>query len=340
MRAMVIDEWGGPFTVQERPDPVPGPGEAVMKVRSAGVGLTLAHMRKGVFGGTAPRIMGHELAGDISAVGEGVSNVSVGDRCGVYFYLNCGFCKWCRGARETLCENWRGYVGVHIDGGWADYVKLPAENFVPLPDGLDYEAAAIACDAVCTPWHCIKERAQVKPLDTVLIIGAGGGVGIHCVQMAKLFGGRVIAVDISEDKLQLCRQWGADEVINAAEGDIAEQAQRLTDGRGVDSAIDFHGSGETFEAAIRSLGTSGRAVIVGARGGEVTLPQTNLILTEQIVTGTRYSTKKELAESFELMVRGDIEPVVGKRVHFTEVETLFDELARETLLGRGALTYD
>ena len=122
MRAMVVKNWGEPFTLEERPDPAPGPGEAVMKVRAAGVGLTLVTMRSGVFGGEAPRVMGHELGGDIVAVGEGVSHVAVGDRCAVYFYLNCGHCRWCRNGRETLCENHGGYVGVHAasttETGW------------------------------------------------------------------------------------------------------------------------------------------------------------------------------------------------------------------------------
>ena len=340
MRAMVLDEWGGPMTEQERPTPEPGPGEALMKVRAAGVGLTLAHMRRGVFGGSVPRIMGHELAGDIVAVGEGVDSLQVDDRAGVYFYLNCGHCKWCRGARETLCENWAGFVGVHVDGGWAEYVALPADNFLVLPDGLGYEAAAVAADAVCTPWHACKERAQIKPLDDVLVIGAGGGVGIHGQQMVQHFGGRVIAVDVSEEKLKLCRDWGAWQVINAKEGDIAEAVMRLTDGRGVDAAIDFNGSPETFQAAIASLGPSGRAVLIGAKQGEITFPHTQLIMHEQIVTGSRYSTKKELAETFELMARGAIQPVVGRRVHFTEVESIFEDLYAERLLGRGALTYD
>ena len=148
MRAMVVREWGQPFTLEERPDPEPGPGEAMMKVRAAGVGLTLVTMRTGVFGGEAPRVMGHELGGDIVAVGDGVTNVKPGDRCAVYFYLNCGYCRWCHGGRETLCENHGGYVGVHVDGGYADYVVLPAGNFLPIPEGLGYEDAAIAADAV------------------------------------------------------------------------------------------------------------------------------------------------------------------------------------------------
>lgn len=341
MKAMVVRRWGEAFVAEQRPDPKPGPGEAVMRVRAAGVGLTLINMRSGRFGGETPRIMGHELGGDIVAVGEGVTNVKPGDRCTVYFYLVCGHCRWCRGGRETLCEHPTGYVGVHRDGGFAEYVCLPAGNFLAIPENVSYEAAAVAADAVNTNWHCMRERARINPHDTVLLIGAGGGVGIHGVQVAKLFGARIVAADVSEEKLALAREWGADETINVhAVNDLAQEARRLTDGRGVDAAVDYVGHGATFKAAIESLATSGRAVIVGAGLGEVSFDPLKLVLGEQIVTGSRHATRAEFIETLEIMARGLVKPVIGKRVHFTEVETLFDALRSETLLGRGALTYE
>ena len=341
MRAMVVGKWGEAFKIEDRPDPQPAPGEAVMKVRAAGVGLTLVTMRTGIFGGTAPRIMGHELGGDIIAVGDGVENVKMGQRCAVYFYLNCGHCRWCRNGRETLCENHGGYVGVHRDGGYAEFVSLPSENFLPIPDNLDYEGAAIAADAVNTPWHCMRERAQINPHDDVMLVGAGGGVGIHGVQVAKIFGARVIAVDISEEKLELASKWGADEVVNfRAIEDLAAEAKRLTDGKGVDAAIDFVGKPETFQACIDGLAVGGRAVVIGAQPGDVKVNPVNLVITEQIITGSRHSTRAELIETMDIMARGLVTPVVGKRLHFTEVEELFQDLQDEKLLGRGALTYD
>ena len=202
---------------------------------------------------------------------------------------------------------------MHVDGGYADYVCLPAGNFLPIPEGLDYEGAAVAADAVNTPWHCMRERAQINPHDDVLLVGAGGGVGIHGVQVAKLFGARVIAADIAEDKLELAREWGA---------------------------VDFHGSPETFQACIDALTRAGRAVVIGAQPGDVKVNPIELVITEKIVTGSRHSTRAELIETMEVMARGDVKAVVGKRVHFTEVESLFDDLKDQTLLGRGGLIYD
>ena len=338
---MVVPRWGEASRYEERAEPRPGPGEAMMQVHAAGVGLTLLNMRSGRSGGETPRIMGHELGGDIVEVGEGVTNVRAGDRCSVYFYLVCGRCRWCRGGRETLCENHGGYVGVHRDGGFADYVCLPAGNFLPIPEGLDYEAAAIAADAVNTNWHCMRERARLNPHDTVLMIGAGGGVGIHGVQVAKLFGARIIAADVSDEKLALAREWGADETVLTGDGfDLAAEAKRLTDGRGVDAAIDYAGYGATFQAAIDSLGTGGRAVIIGAGQGEVSFNGSNLIGGEYVITGSRHSTRAEFIETMEIMARGLVKPVVGRRAHFTEVETIFQDIVDKTLLGRGALTYE
>lgn len=340
MKAMVMHGWDEAFRPETRPDPRPAAGEAVMRVRAAGVGLTLINMRLGRMGGSVPRIMGHELAGEIVETGEGVDAPSVGDRCAVYFYLTCGRCRWCRGGRETLCENFAGYVGGHRDGGFAEYVCLPAENFLPIPAGLGDEAAAVAADAVNTNWHCMRERARIGPHDTILLIGAGGGVGIHGVQVARLFGARVIAADVSEEKLALARQWGADETIDVGEiDDVAGEAKRLTGGKGVDAAVDYVGHGETFKAAIDSLATSGRAVVIGVGTGEASFDPTRLVRTEQVITGSRHSTRAELIETMELMARGLVEPVIGMRVPFAEVETVFDALTRRTLLGRGALTY-
>jgi propanol-preferring alcohol dehydrogenase len=341
MRAMVVPRWGEPSTLKEVAEPVAGVGEAVMKIRAGGVGLTLINMRTGRSGGSTPRIMGHELAGDIVSVGEGVTNVKVGQRCAVYFYLSCGACRWCRGGRETLCERMGGHVGVHCDGGFADLVKLPAGNFLPIPDELDYEAAALAADAVNTNWHCMRERARLDPHCEVALIGAGGGVGIHGVQVARLFGARVIAVDVSDEKLALARQWGADETINVREvNDLTAAIRKATGGRGVDAAVDYVGASETFQAAIDSLAIGGRAVAIAAMPHAVTLNTRHLVHGEREITGSRHSTRAEFIETMEIMARGLVKPVVGMRTHFTEVEHVLDEIVAQRVPGRGAVTYD
>ena len=335
---MVLDRWKGDFRLEMREQPAAGPGTAVLHVRSVGVGYTLVNIWSGAFGGTLPRVLGNEIAGEIVEVGEGVEDIQPGDRCLVYFYMTCERCRWCRSGRETLCLKNRGLVGVHVDGGFQDYVCLPAKNFIKIPDSLDYEAAAITADAICTPWHCMKARAQVRPLDDVVIFGAGGGVGIHGVQMARLFGGRVIAVDLGRDKLKLAQTWGAAEVIDAGAEDVVRRVHDLTDGKGADVAIDFVGKPETAEAGLLSLGTGGRLVIVGVQPGAMAIEPRRFIGPEITITGSRYATKQEMQEAIDVVNRGLVRPVVTARRPLEKVRELFELLSEGSVLGRAALT--
>ena len=267
---MVLREPGKPFVEEEYPDPVPGPGEAVAKILACGAGLTIHHARMGrVPGVDYPLIIGHEITAVISAVGEGVEGLQEGDAVTAHFYVTCGRCKWCLINRETLCENFTGYIGRQVQGAYAEYIKLPARNFIKLPVGLDYENNAaevsVICDAIATPYKVTK-RARIAPLDTVAVMGAGGGVGIHMVMMAKWAHARVIAVDIAANKLGKCRDVGADEAVDASQEDVAGALLDLTGGKGVDVVIDFVSSAATMEAGVQALGIGGRLVTLGGTG--------------------------------------------------------------------------
>lgn len=338
MKALVLHEFGGRFQLEEVPIPRVGPGEALVKVRACGIGLTVDWIRQGVLGGSVPRIMGHEVAGDVAEVAQGVKNVKVGDRVIVYFYFNCGVCEFCRKGRESLCANFGGFVGAHRDGGYADYIKVPAENLLPIPNEIAYVEASIIADAIGTPIHCIRERAQVRPLDDVMVVGAGGGVGIHAVQMARLCGGRVLGVDLTEEKLATVKELGADEVINAAKVDFAEEARRLTGGKGVDVVIDFVGSTESLAKSFRALGTGGKLVILASYpGASMNLTPISFIFQELVVMGSRYVTKAELAEAIEIVRQGRIKPVVSQTFPLEKVEEAHQLLAQNKITGRAAM---
>src|SRR5262245_37832448 len=240
MRAMVLEQFGAPLKLKDVPKPKVGPNEALIKVRVCGAGLTVVIMiaTPGRIK-TFPRIPGHEIAGEVVEVGSEVKTIKVGQRVTNHFYLTCGNCRYCRSGRETLCENFRGNVGAACDGGYAEYVALPERNLVRIPDGVSDVDAAVASDAIATPYHACHKEAQISPGDDVLVTGAGGGVGVHMVQMARLCGGRVIAAEVSEEKLALARQMGADEIVDARKGSIVKQIKALTGGRGVDAAIDI-----------------------------------------------------------------------------------------------------
>jgi D-arabinose 1-dehydrogenase-like Zn-dependent alcohol dehydrogenase len=333
MRAMVLHELGGPLKLEDVPIPEAGHGEALVKVKACGVGYTVSKTRKSR--GIVPRIPGHEVAGEIVEVGEGVKNVQAGDQVTVYYYLTCGNCKFCRTGRETLCLHPGGNVGVHVDGGYAEYMKLPAENFIKLPGDIPAVEASIIADAVATPWKVMKERARIRPLEDVLIVGAGGGVGIHAVAMAKLFGARVIAADISEEKLEATRKVGADDVINTRNTPMEEEVKRLTGGKGVDAAIDFVNVTETLEASLNSLATGGKLVCM--TGGTFQVNTQMLVDRELEIMGSRYVTKQELIESIELVREGKIELIVTQTFPLEEADLAHQMVDQNKVIGRAAL---
>ena len=227
MRAMVLPAFGAPLRLQTVPRPSIGPNDVLLRVRAAGVGLTVVIMTANPGRVTSfPRIPGHEVAGAVVEVGAEVTSVAVGARVVCHFYLTCGACRFCRSGHETLCTAFRGYVGQASDGGYAEYMAVPARNVTPIPSGVSDLDAAIASDAIATPYHACREEARVGPGDTVLIVGAGGGVGIHGVQVAKLCGGWVVGVDITDDKLDAAKAAGADAIVDGRAGDLAAQGAR------------------------------------------------------------------------------------------------------------------
>ena len=197
MRAPQLNGPGEKFQLTDVPDPVAGPGEAVVKVLTCGAGLTIQHVKAG----RTPVVSPNYWARDhwrSSGNRRGRHSLVVGDAVTAYFYLTCGSCKWCLRNRETLCENFGGYVGRAVDGGYAEYIKLPASTFLKIPDSLDYKKHAaqvgVISDAIATLVKVIR-RARITSSDTVAVFGAGGGLGIHMLMLAKWAHTRVIAVE-------------------------------------------------------------------------------------------------------------------------------------------------
>ncbi len=345
MRAMLLHELGGPVTFKEVDEPRVGPCDAKIRVRAAGVGLTIIIMKSTPGLVTHyPRILGHEIAGEVVEIGSEVNNVEVGDRVVCHFYLTCKVCKFCRSGRETLCENWKGYVGMACDGGYAEYMCAPALNLCHLPEGIPFAEASIISDAIATPLHACREEAKVGPGDTILVVGAGGGVGIHAVQMAKLCGGRVLAADISREKLEMAKELGANEIIDTKEKDLAQEAIRLTDGKGVDAVLDFVASSQTLEASFASLNRAGRLVILGFRPPSVFKVEPNFRVDPLVVLskgleihGSRYVSMAELIDAMKIVQQGKIKPIVTKTFPLEEAETAHQMILANKITGRAAL---
>lgn len=341
MKAMVLKAKNTPLVLETVPDPVPGPGEAVARVLACGAGLTVHHARAGRAPVRFPRILGHEIAGEIVALGRGVGGLKVGDPVTAYFYLTCGRCHWCRINRETLCDDFGGYVGREVDGGYAEYIKLPAQNFLALPPGLDWRGhpaeIGVVCDAIATPVKVIR-KARVSPGDTVAVFGAGGGLGVHMLKVARWARARkVIAVDVMASKFEACVSAGADATVDASEGKVTEQLLELTGGKGVDVAIDFVCAAGTTEAALGALGKGGRLVVLAGHDQPFTAGITPFLRKELEVLGSRYATRQEVLESLELVARGELWPMVTEKAPLEHAEAVHQRLDQGLVTGRAAL---
>jgi propanol-preferring alcohol dehydrogenase len=345
---MVLEAFGAPLRLQTVPRPTIGANDVLLRVRAAGVGLTVVIMTANPGRVTSfPRIPGHEVAGEIAEVGAEVTHVKIGERVVCHFYLTCGVCRFCRSGRETLCTAFRGFVGQACDGGYAEYMAVPARNVTPIPPGVSDPDAAIASDAIATPYHACREEARVGPGDTVLIVGAGGGVGIHGVQMARLCGGWVIGIDITDDKLAAAKAAGADAVVDGRGGDLAVQVRALTGGRGVDAAIDFVASRDTLHASLASLARGGRLVIIGSRPAAVfgvdatfTVDPGRMLYDMLEIHGSRYVTLTEIQQTLELLRLGQIRPVISRTFPLEAAEEAHDLLRKNALVGRAALVLE
>ena len=340
MKAMLLQAPNTPFELVERPDPVAGAGEAVARVLTCGSGLTIQHAKAGRRRIPFPRIIGHEITGEIVEVGAGVAGLSVGDAVTAYFYLNCGHCRWCLANFEPLCGNGGGNVGLHCDGGYAEYIKLPAHIFIKLPDGLDYKNHAaqigVITDALATPYKVLR-RARVKAGETVAVIGAGGGLGIHQLMMAKWAKARVIAVEIAANKFEACRKAGADAVVNPKSGDVVQALLDLTGGEGVDVVVDYVSTTATLEAGAKALGRHGRLVTLGGAGQPFQASAMDMLNKEQELLGSRYVTRTDILEACELVARGEIFPLVTELRPLEEAEAVHARVEKGEVIGRAAL---
>lgn len=337
MRALVLEEFGGPFIMKDVAIPAIGPHEALVRVRHVGICGTDVKIRAGRMGlGVLPLIMGHEIAGEVAEVGREVRGVEPGDRVTVNFYVTCGRCQFCRVGRDTLCAEVRQH-GFSIDGGFAEYLKTPAGNLCKVPDHVSLERACILGDAVATSYHAVTKRARIRPGTTVALIGVGG-VGLHALQMARMAGGWVIAVDVNEARLELARTLGADAVVDARRGPFHEAVRRLTDGQGVDVVLEFVANQETLPSSYLSLKRAGRLVFVGytPQLPMSVLPH-ELVRNEWEIVGSRANTKQELQETMDLVARGRIQPIVDRIFPLAEVELAFEALREGRFLGRNVL---
>ncbi len=261
MKAVRMIAPGQPLELQRIPIPSGGEEDVLVRVRATGVCHSDAHYRAGRSPmGIMPITLGHEIAGEVEWVGARVTSVKAGERVCLHYNISCGNCYYCKSGNEQFCTQVR-MIGHHIDGGYAEYIAVPARNAIPLPHEISFEEGATLMCASATALHALR-KGRVKDGETVAVFGVGG-LGLSAIQLAKVLGAvEVYAVDIQLDKLELASQYGAIP-IDARRLDAAEEIHKLTRGKGVDVALEMIGWQKTMEQAIESLGILGRAVIVG-----------------------------------------------------------------------------
>lgn len=329
---------GRPLVLEDVPVPSPGPGEALVRVRAAGVCHTELHFISGVLNlGVSPLTLGHEMAGDVVEVAHDVTGVSVDDRVLVYYYLGCGSCEWCRKGMENLCDSIVAEYGFINDGAFAEYATVPARNLVKLPESLGYsDAASLGCSAT-TAVHAARGIAAIQRGEVAAVYGVGG-IGLALVQFCKHLGARVIAVGRNEAKLKLARDLGADETVSAAGGDAAAEVQSLTGGRGADVVFELVGTAETMADSVNMLAKRGRLVLIGYSGDPFTAVTVLLVIKEAVVTASVGATLDELRETVDLAARGVIKAVVDREYPLEGVNEALEDLRAGRIIGRAVLT--
>ncbi|MFA0778227.1 MAG: hypothetical protein PVTTEEND_001941 [Candidatus Fervidibacter sp.] len=303
MRALLYADWER-LELAEVPEPQPKTGEVLIRVGHVGIcGSELEcvvqrHPRR-----QPPLIMGHEFAGTVVALGEGVTNLSVGQKVAVNPFVVCHTCRWCRLGKSNICER-RQLMSMHRPGAFAEFVAVPAENCHPLPDHADTRLGAMV-EPVANAVHAVRLTGQVLP-KRVIVFGAGP-IGLVCAQVAKAMGaGFVAVVEIAPERLAVARQF-VDAVINPAETDLLAEARALTDGEGFDLALDAVGRSQTRRMAVDAVHPTGVAVWVGLHDDETSLSGMGIVYGEKRVQGSYAYTDDDFAMALQLVVSGQVE---------------------------------
>ncbi len=338
MRAILLREFGGPLELDEVEVPVPGAGEVLLRVGACAVDrFDLAIRAGGRERADLPHILGHEIAGEVSAVGPGVRRWSPGDRVSSSLYLVCGECRWCLRGRETICERFAGHIGVNVPGGYAEYVVIPGRNLVSLPDSIGFPAGSILANAIGTPYHALVARMGLRPAERLVVTGGGGGVGLHAVQLGAMLGASVMAVDIGERKLAEAQRLGAERGVDPTVEDLGGAIREWTGGVGADAVLELVGAA-TMSSTVPSLAKGGRLVIVGSHTGtEVPIDTGSIYRNEWEIRGSRNVSVDELATVVDLVSRGLIEPVVAGSHPLEDVELLHERVRSGAVVGRDVL---
>lgn len=340
MKAVVVAETGGVevLKMQTVADPVAAAKDVIIKVDSCGVCYHDIVTRNGTLkaGVKMPLILGHEISGTVADVGRDVHDFKVGDRVTtVQRYHICGSCSYCRTGRETVCSDLKFLGDYGMVGGYAEYVAVEDDNVAIVPDNVPLDKASIVACTVGTIFNAMRDVGNIRVGETVLITGAGGGLGMHAVQLARHQGARVIAQTTSPGKADRLRELGAHEVVvHERSEDFSKQVRALTNGRGVDVAVDNVGN-LLFQPIRRSIGISGRWILIGQLNGDfVPFNPAQLFLKNISMLSVTSTTRNQLRQCLELVSSGAIEPIVTEHMSLSEVRRAHELVEAGAVSGR------
>jgi alcohol dehydrogenase, propanol-preferring len=338
MKAAVLHSFAEPLKIEEVADPAPGPDEVLIRVAACGVCHSDLHLAKGEWDmlkaiTKLPLILGHEVAGSVTAVGERVREFAIGDRVGVpWLHWTCGECEFCMIGRETLCIN-QQVTGCTVDGGFAQFIKARASHVAKLPVNLSFEETAPLMCAGLTV-HAALKAAGVKAGQKIAIFGIGG-LGHLAIQLAKAREAEVIAVDVTEAKLDLAREYGADSLVNAALAEAHKQIKKISGG-GAHVVVVTSGSRAAYETALRSIRRGGTLVVVGMAPEPISVSTVALVSGEYRIIASAVGTRADLREVLQLAAEGKVKCRIEER-DFAQVNRVLEDMKEGKLLGRVVL---
>ena len=340
MKAIVMQRHGGPEVLKfgEAPAPQIRPNEVLVRVKACALNRLDLFVRNGSPNVPIPlpHIGGSDIAGEIAEVGAEVSTVKAGQKVVLAPGVTCGKCAACLSGHDNRCRQFTN-LGYMIDGGYAEYVRAPEVNCIPYPENLNWEEAASVPLVFQTAWHMLLSRAELQPGEDVLVLGAGSGVGIAAIQIAKLFGARVITTAGTEEKLAKAKALGADHLINHHTQKIREEVRRITNKRGVDVVVEHVGTA-TWDESVASLSLGGRLVTCGATTGYDAKIDLRFLFSRQLsLLGSYMGAKSELHTVMKLIAQGRLKPIVDKIFPLSEAAAAHAYLESGSQFGKVVL---
>ncbi|MCS6871607.1 MAG: zinc-binding dehydrogenase [Anaerolineae bacterium] len=338
MRAIILEKHGGIENlryVEDFPAPQPKVGEVRVRVRAAALNRLDLWVREGWEGIKLPlpHILGADAAGEIEAIGNGVQGLAVGDRVVLNPGISCGQCELCLSGQDNLCPKF-GILGEDMHGTYAEYVVVPARNALKLPDHVSYEQAAAAALVYLTAWHSLITRGNLKAGESVLIVGAGGGVNSASIQIAKLAGATVYVVASNAEKAAQAQALGADVCIDRSAEDWSRAIFRLTERRGVDVVVDNVGMA-TINSSIRAVRRGGRILIVGNTSGYSANIDMRYLFAKHIsLIGSTMAPHADFLQVMRLVFAGKLQPLISARYPLAEAAQAQERLAKGDVFGK------